>query len=214
MKDQPFKQVNEAALEAAERLVEAYRRGKTEGGHVDWSDLDIAHEWARRAVFEARQRCRRERRQARYTVTPEPGRGLTAAGEPPADHLADLRTESQRAASAEMLAHARYFIAIANTEYGSYDLREALDRAFILAGFVLGFERLARRNTAARVRLAAPLDGQLARIRELAQALLSDEDHDEPSDLSMENACELAGLIADLDRDCSAGALPRAWQRR
>lgn len=49
------------ALEAAEILVAAYQAGKRRGGDIDWSDLDVAHEYARRAVFLARCATRARR---------------------------------------------------------------------------------------------------------------------------------------------------------
>ena len=125
------------ALEAAERLVAAYRRGKERGGEIDWSDLDIAHEWARRAVAEARQQSRNARRRR------EPA------------------TEEGRATAPQ----------------------EVLDA----------------------------LDGRLVRLRELAAALVAD--NDESQDEALETACELSSILLEVDHDAGAGALPRAWQR-
>lgn len=49
------------ALEAAEVLVAAYREGKRRGGHIEWSDLDVAHEIARHALVVARCSVRARR---------------------------------------------------------------------------------------------------------------------------------------------------------
>lgn len=38
------------ALNACRLLVEAYRRGAADGGSIDWSDVDDAHEAARVAL--------------------------------------------------------------------------------------------------------------------------------------------------------------------
>jgi hypothetical protein len=51
--------IRSLALEAAEILVEAYRRGMRRGGDIDWSDVAVAHELARRALAEARWSTRR-----------------------------------------------------------------------------------------------------------------------------------------------------------
>lgn len=58
------------------------------------------------------------------------------------------------------------------------------------------------------------LDRRLLRIRELVRALLFEDDHEERLDTAIENACELAAILLNLDHDACAGALPRAWQRR
>lgn len=76
MKPQQPESLSDTALKAAELLVEAYRLGKADGGFIEWSDVDIAHEWARRAVFEARQKSRKQRRRAATGDTPEQGRGV------------------------------------------------------------------------------------------------------------------------------------------
>ena len=51
------------AMDAALLLVAAYRNGRLDGGHVDWSDVDAAHEVAREAAALA-ARHRRQRRRA------------------------------------------------------------------------------------------------------------------------------------------------------
>ena len=43
------------ALEAAEVLVAAYREGKRPGGHIEWNNLDVAHEYACQAVLAVRR---------------------------------------------------------------------------------------------------------------------------------------------------------------
>jgi len=75
MKPQQRESSRDAALEAAALLVEAYRRGRSEGGHVDWSDVDLAHEWARRALFDARRKSRNHRRPTDAAVANAQGRG-------------------------------------------------------------------------------------------------------------------------------------------
>lgn len=56
------------ALEAAELLVAVYREGKRRGGHIEWSDLDIAHEIARHALVVAR--CSARARLSATTLRP------------------------------------------------------------------------------------------------------------------------------------------------
>jgi len=175
------------ALEAAELLVEAYRRGKRRGGDVDWSDVDIAHELARRAVAEVRWSTRRHEGAA---------------------------CESARA---EMRALARYFVAIANPDYGAYDLREALANACTLAGLVLGFDRVSR--TAERGRAlersaegTCEADNALGRLRAIAARLVDDDDHHCDLTEELEAACEMATIFQELDTALSDGApVPKAW---
>lgn len=60
---EPTRRQVQAAMTAAALLVRAYEAGKLAGGSVEWSDVDDAHEAARRAlgrvqVAAIRQRAR------------------------------------------------------------------------------------------------------------------------------------------------------------
>ena len=57
------------AMAAAWLLVAAYRNGRLDGGHIDWSDVDVAHEVAREAAALAA----RHRRQSRRAEPRSPG---------------------------------------------------------------------------------------------------------------------------------------------
>ena len=61
--DQLLRTAQRRALDAALLLVAAYRNGRLDGGYVEWSDLDAAHEVAREAAVLA-ARHRRQRRRA------------------------------------------------------------------------------------------------------------------------------------------------------
>ena len=53
------------ALVACMALVDAYRRGKGNGGSLAWSDLDATHDLARQAVLLDARRRRAHRRRER-----------------------------------------------------------------------------------------------------------------------------------------------------
>ncbi len=59
-----MKEIENNLLRACEALINAYNRGKRNGGSIDWSDLDYAYELACEAVAKTiAKRMRHESRQ-------------------------------------------------------------------------------------------------------------------------------------------------------
>ncbi len=48
-----MKEIENNLLRTCEALIDAYNRGKKNGGSIDWSDLDYAYELACEAVTKA-----------------------------------------------------------------------------------------------------------------------------------------------------------------
>ncbi len=179
------------AWAAVRQLLDAYARGEEEGGSIDWDDLDVAHELACDAV-------------AAQVHDVAGGRAEEDA--------------AHASARAELLTLARYFVAIANPDYGAYDLNEALTHACTLAGLVLGFDRLSRTPETGRAldrstEDTCQADYALGRLREVAARLVDDDDHDCDLTEELGVACEMATLFQELDTALSGGApVPKAWR--